>query len=410
MSLQKVFYNTLTTAFAIIYALTVTPFTVNFFRRFVTPPDSTLSLFNWDALPLSKVHEFFLPLFIFALEVISLRLAIGIWIEYRGERADRKLLRFLIILFLFFQAFPTFSVFYDARRTEYDQLQSKQGIDPIEDARAEAVYQAELSTYNQNLAAQQDRFNTRQGEIQNQIATLQDTINKANSGIFAYTNNSLNDPNSPAEGKSEAKKQIDALNVQKDRAQRDTDALRQQQQQLTPPVAGQAPVKKVDETKRAPLSYTDVQYMTNQAFDVDSILSFFVALIFPTVVFGAGYVFSNLGERRRRDYVPEASIAHELEALRNLPAEQQVEHAGLLKSPIGLLLLGFRTTQDLTRENTGFHIKSENTQEFHKAIDALIKQIKASKIIPEAQGILIQEITRRLATTPASQTSSSQSP
>jgi hypothetical protein len=376
-----------TWAFAFIYALTVTPFTVNFFRRFVSTPESNLFLFNLDFLPLSKVHEFFLPLFILALELISLRLAIGVWREVRGQ-SEGKLLLALILVFVAFQAFPVFSVYYDARRTEYEKLQSEQPIDPSEEARAEQAFQAAMATYNTNVAAQQEQYNSQQNAISQQIAYEQGFITQANNQIFALTTVGLADQRTS----SSSQQQINALKPQIAQAQTELDGLKQEQQQSRPPVAGPPPAKTVDESKRAPLQFTDIQFLTDNAITWNSILSFFISLIFPIVVFGAGFVFARTAEGAELAQFSQLSLVHELEECSTLPKEQQKNFVALLESAIASYIAGLRQAKNLTVANSQLHLQLELENQISRAFGSFHEQVTTSKIDPAARSELLEYI------------------
>ena len=389
--LGRAIYYTTTIAFAIVYALTVTPFTVNFFRRIASAPETGLSLFHWKELPLSGIHEFFLPLFIVILEFISLRLAIGIWSELLSESSDRKLRKILIPLFVAFQAFPLFSVYYDARYSEYVELQSIKY--------AEDTFQDELAVYDRNITVQLDDYRILQADRQHEIDALGEEIRLAKGQILTLQTTSLTDPDPQV--KRSAEELITELKGTIIRKETERDALKDVQQNSRPPEAPPRPERRgTDRTKRAPLPFTDLQFVVNNAITPNSLFALFISFIFPVIVFGAGYVFANANKRARHSPVPEVSMGHELEALARLPQNQQVAHAELLKTPIKLHLESLKTAHDLSRENTVFHIRADDVQEFRHAVEALIRQINGSNIRTEAKEFLIKELNAQLVPTP----------
>jgi hypothetical protein len=76
------------------------PFTVDLFDDLVSP-SSNIKLFNIEYLSLTKIHKFFLPIYLCALEFASIKLAISFW-EYK-----QKPFRHILILTLFFYASHT---------------------------------------------------------------------------------------------------------------------------------------------------------------------------------------------------------------------------------------------------------------------------------------------------------------
>jgi len=107
-------------AFAITYTFVVLPFTVDLFDDLVSP-SSDIMLFNIEHLSLTKIHKFFLPVYLCALEFASIKLAISFW------EHQHKLTRHILILTLFFlcQSYAMFSTFYDIRGVSLTEIVSK---------------------------------------------------------------------------------------------------------------------------------------------------------------------------------------------------------------------------------------------------------------------------------------------
>ena len=174
--------------FAPVYALTVTPFTVQFFQRFVNPPNTDIQLFGFFLL--GKVHEFFLPIFVLILEIISVQVATGWWRSVLQYKLGMVFA--LSIVFVLLQSFPTFSTYYDARIYELNQIQNAE----IERQNAEIAraaeqdraaeqrrneqnevlqnrYKADLDEYNRQLGILQNRYKADLDEYNRQLGILQ---------------------------------------------------------------------------------------------------------------------------------------------------------------------------------------------------------------------------------------------
>ena len=102
------------------YTLVVLPYTVRFFNDL-----AAISLENefrlFGIIPLSKCHEYFLPIFLCALEFASIHLSITFW--KKKEKAFEYIL--IILLFLFCQSYAMSSVYYDIRNKEFEEINKK---------------------------------------------------------------------------------------------------------------------------------------------------------------------------------------------------------------------------------------------------------------------------------------------
>lgn len=177
--------------FTIAYTLVILPFTVGFFKDIASPSSNT-KLFQF--LSLAKVHEFFLPLFLGALEFASIVLAISFW-EWQGKQAKRIL---ILVLFILCQSYAVFSVFYDIRGNEFKEIESKREEQEEREAKkiAEEIekrresenrkneilnekYKAEKEIYEKDVdRLEKDIGNKKQAikEVEDQIRVLENQI------------------------------------------------------------------------------------------------------------------------------------------------------------------------------------------------------------------------------------------
>lgn len=386
-------YGLLEFIFPPIYALTVMPFTVQFFRRFVSPPAADVKLFN--LLPLAQVHEFFLPLFVLALELISIRLAAAFW---AGSNWIRRIL--VLGVFVGFQMFPTFSVYYDARVTDYSQqtASAQPKVDPAEVKRLQDDYvnrqqqnDKAAAQYNLQLA-NQERDKVR---LQQQISDLQGSIESSGTQI----SNALDRarfPGTVAEREAAANeaqrlgKQVDQLRADQSQAQKEL-----QQLVSSPPLAPTPPEPpSFPEARPQPLPFkSEVDFMISTLSLPTSILVFFVSLIFPIIVFGAGFMLAKMetGDYEGVELVGGPALlnlATEFRICSRLSPVQQVGFVEGLKPVVLNYFETLRSSSEFAAINTRVNLENQNELDLLQELAALKGQLFSSRLAKEAKNRL----------------------
>lgn len=380
--------------FPLIYALTVTPFTVQLFRRFVSSPQVNLNLFNLSFLPLPKVHEFFLPFFILSLELISIQLATVFW-----SRIDWGQKVMLVLVLAGFQLFPFFSVYFDARITAYDSLKSSQPlvVSAEEENRVNQDYQTQVSAYNAQLASQQQDYNQAYAAYQAQdaadqqrIGSLQVSIDAINAHINADQYFALNNPGQRAalEGQiADYRSQI----AQYQQEQADLQGKVAARKPPAQPVAPPPPVKAVPKSQPAPLPYSgDIDFILKTLTQPESLLSLFISLIFPIIVLGAGFVLARAQKGERGHPEEERgsfrlNLERELEIGGRLPGASQSTFVDSLKPIILSYFEALQSSNQLALTNTVTHLENEHGLELVEALALLKRQVFTSKLTKEAK-------------------------
>ena len=395
---KSIGYYLLRFGFPLVYALTVMPFTVQFFRRFVSSPKTDVLLF--DLLPLPQVHEFFLPFFILALELISIQIAVGFW---SSQNLGRKAL--LLGMFLGFQMFPLFSVYFDTRVTAFDNLQNSQppAVDPIAEKKAQEDYDSAKAIYDNHVAFLTQDYNNRlanyakdKSTLDQQIRDSQTAIDKANSQITSLASVGYYNLAQRDAGLA----QIQQLQAQVNQNQ---STLAQAQTKLNqlisnPPTApdfGPAPVKQSPPSKAQPLSYEgDLDFLVKTLPQMDSLLALGVSWIFPIIVFGAGFVIAENKRRGHEFGELERGYAHtnlkeELEQCANLKPGQQKSYVKNLEPVIYARILGLRAPKTIAIESSGAFMKNELEIQVVEELGSLKGEILKSKVEANAKGQLV---------------------
>jgi hypothetical protein len=363
-------YYLLKFVFPIIYALTATYFTVLFFRRFVPTNVSTsgqsastpASLFN--LFPLDKVNEFFLPLLVLSLEFLSIQLAVDIWIH--GFAGNRRRVGALCLLFLCFQSFPVFSTFFDARTAQLSQLQDKSKQD----------VQSKMSARTAQEQALQQLIDQRTNDI-----------NAANQDIYNLTGSIYYETDPVA--RQVFQDQLNHESTIRDGYVSDQQHARQKLQDLTssgPP----APDKFAEDS--------DLQYIADTAGTSESVLSAFVSILFPTVVFGAGYVLArssagSFGEKT----VPQMDLREQLEACKKFPVAQQRIFANEIAASMEAYVNSLQTTQTMSRLQLDLNRRSADVLRIIEVIAGLQDNVNKGGASDEVRGILTDRLTAMLA-------------
>lgn len=364
VSWQPIIYAVTVLPFTVIYALTVTPFTVQFFRTFAQSPDvGDITLLS--AWPLRQVHEFFLPLFIFALEVISIQLAANAW-SLGMNRRFLALIPLLVVL-VFAQAFPTFSVYLDARNTAFKKNTEVVDADPLDVARVNAEnelrtrqYQLDKEKHADDLRIQASLIDAQTRDLERQLVPVDASIGRLQQlAVRFWTDAHWTEYNGP-----------DGLVPIRNDLRARLAAVQSQRQRLiaNPPQGPPAP-ELLPEPKSQPKYEDVVQYMTDTRGRPEALLSVFVALIFPTIVLGAGYVIARYSGTSRvidgsyRPPLPYLRLQNELAIGRVLSEARQNGYIAGIKRFVAFYATVLRNLRDLSSAYTAVHLDGDHELE-----------------------------------------------
>lgn len=374
-------YYLLKYVFPVVYALTVMPFVVSFYRHVVSPPNSDVMLLG--LIPLGPVHTFFLPFFLLATEIISLRLAAAFWASRKREQAA-----LLLVIFTLFQMFPAFSVFFDARVKEFQQLQDVQAqelrVDPAEERAADKLYADTVGQYTLALK----NWNDDKDRIAGQIASTRgdlDTVLAQRQDALAR----LRAPGTLAERET-ATNENQRLAGTSDQLARQVNGLQEQLRNIiaAPPTR---PERQSPAAKPQPLLYkTDVDYVVGTLGDVNSHLAMFVASMFIAIVFGAGYVMAGAEGNNglARGVMSPLDIGRELRFCSGLPIERQKNFVGQIQSTINYQLAAHRALTNQSIALATLQMIGDSEVDEIRLLASFGEAVTSSGISPETKEVL----------------------
>jgi len=381
------------------------PFTVTFFRDIISLLDTNSKLFT--VAKLHDVHEFFLPIFVLTLELISIQVSIGIW---RVRDLQTKLA--LIVMLAFFQLIPTFSTYFSARLTEFAHLQANQ---PVEVPPAELVvaksqrhelevkYEAdvkandrEYTTWTQTRSSLETQIRNQQMAIERNANAVQDALRQARlASTGAERQAWLSEASRLAAIGDGLNEQLVALNTKL----KDVLAVEPKNKILDLPVFIQPDAK-----PKPLLSSSGNPYRSNMEFLVDTFnsptshMGMLAAAIFPALVIGAGYVLS----RSRDDRLDAAHVSVDsrlgelLTYCSSLPRSMQDAFATYISSEIIFYLSEVKARQSHAVSVTNSFQVGEYQLEFVKVLDQLKGMVQDSEVIREVKDKLSEVINNNI--------------
>jgi len=383
--------------FPFVYALTVTPFTVQFFRRFAHPPSTDIKLFNY--FPLSNVHEFFLPIFILTIEIISIQVATGLWINLMNKKIISSIT--LMFVFLLLQFFPTFSTYFDTRLTELDQIQNKDIQIEQDDRNRE-----KNSIISQKYQIELRQFEKEQEQLNSKIKVIEDQIQQDRIEIKQLTDQTerLNrDLGRPGTLAQREKLQLQIAQTQQLIDDRNN-IIKSNQAQLTQFLKTQliSPTQpKTDESiVSLPMNRsTDVDFIVKTLGTPNSNLAFIVALIFPFAVIGAGYLKATTNKNISNSQIlntPILDLEYQLKECSSLPTEAQQSYSQGLYAVITAYIASIKSSKNLAIANSSFHLNNELELSLVKEAAAIRDQVIHSKVSADVKTNLIQHVDKLL--------------
>lgn len=345
-----------------------------------------------------------------------------------------------------FQLFPAFSVFFDARVTEYGQQQAEEkriydarvteynqqqaeqkqiyeqkvkdwetrqkNQPPRIDPAQQALYELGLAQYRQDF----EQFKVKQANhekdkdsAQQRIRDLQENINSAQSGI----SNALNIVNNPgtfaARQAAAAEAERLGKQIESDQASQVRERAALQKLIDNPPVApvqpdlpkaGPAPAgePKPEPTPAGlkpekPKTVTDVQFMIDTLESPNSKLAIFISLIFPIIVFGAGFVLArneggDVSERERATELAGLDLTRELRECASLAEAKQSGYAEGIKTEIRVYVAAFEAAKIMANAITTTHLESMRVLDTLDMLNSIKKQVITSGIKKEVKTAL----------------------
>ena len=390
--------------FAPVYALTITPFTVQLFRCFVTPPQMDIKLLNYFSL--AQVHTFFLPIFVLTFELISVQVATGWWRNLFRKRLATVFA--LSLVFLLLQFFPTFSTYFSARLYELNQIQDKDISIESEietnvrqqNKEAQRLYSSDLDRYQREIY----QYNIQCKTIENQIAQEQGNIKRLsdqNNELIRNASQQLFTDNLTKSQVEKNRKLIDEHYKSLARAQEEISQLRGSQ-----PAHPEQPKLEPIQVRSPANRKTDATFLIETWRQPNSLIAGVVSMVFPFIVFGAGYVLAHrttddgdyeIGQERA---IAQLSLKQELEKCSNLSPEQQLGYVKGLQAVIISHIYAIRATKTFSITNTHVQLENEREMQILNALLDLRNQLLKTTIGAAAQESLNNYITNLIEKEP----------
>jgi len=389
--------------FPFAYAITVMPFTVQFFKKFVTGISNDMLLFNF--IRLSEAHDWGLPIFVFIIELISVKLSIGLWLSLSNK--DWGAIPAIGVSFLLLQSFPTVSTYFDARIKEFDQ---KKG---------DATYAKELSLWEEekrriDLQFDQDKLQRQQEDIlkdnkiksiQQQADSIRQDIKVIEDRIKELTNLinraiDLNARKTSEEELSRKQKNLADLRAEQLKIENSfTLLITGASNSISRPPYPPKPKLNDILPENSGRNFSEIEYVLATRNEEKSIVTLFVSLIFPFSVIGAGYVLSrrliNLAFKRQQNLIenqPQLNLIKELKECEKLPLQAQTTYANGLLGVVSAWGSALRSTAQLSVANSLFHLESEIEMLILEEASALNKQVNSSNVSATAKNIIQKHI------------------
>ena len=401
------------------YTLVVLPFTVNFFRTIASPPKSGDSLFF--VIPLDIAHLFMLPIFLAALEFVSIRLAISFWSE--GE-VKQKIL--VYVLFLLCQSFAMTSVYYDIRLHNFhDELNV---IETTNKNILVAKQQKILTLMNlvgEKTQQTKDSYSERSDQItqlDNQIAVnngelkrIGNESSELNKGIGDILPNNSDTLQPIIDAKNneigERRKQRKVLSDERSRIQSDIKALETQRGNLLFETKENASthsnsVNQIQDTIRmlsddlssfsqkisnVDFPNNEIEYISLNLFTFKSNFAFLIAVLFPITITGVGFIFRK--QTLEGHDISSLNLENELNIISSYPPESQRTSSKPILAIVATYLIGLKASKTLSIKTSLFHLEDELTRRSIDELEQARNQINRSKLAQDAKKDLSEGIT-----------------
>lgn len=382
--------------FTVVYAGTAAPFTAAYISSFAQPPNvGAVLLFGvWH---LEQVYEFCLPLLVLALEAVSLQLSAAVWSLW----IDRRVVTLVpaLLVFLFAQAFPTFSLYWDARSTAFSEVKNTDlvPVSPVKLAEVRAENESKMRQYDlakqafdESQKAIDEQLSQQVVDIEGQLAPvdaalgqLQQRIPRGWTVADWQRFNSLND-------------------TRANLATRLADAQQARQERIAHPLQPPEIPQLVQEPQAEPRYKSLVQFLTETAGTPESLLTIFAALIFPAIVLAAGFVIARYSHGDALSASPgRASIAGigidaELRLGETLRPELQPQFADSLGAVIAARVAAARSQAANQAATTTMFLETSQELKLLKAAEAITEAVNRGGLTEKAKAKILDHIEKAI--------------
>lgn len=355
-------------------------FTTGFFASQFPAPENGEKLF--DLVSLAKVHQFALPILLGVLEMFSVNLATGFW----REPGLRRLV--VAFVFLFMQGFPIAAAYIESRRNDKAQLVAAEQAVWTNDADKAAREQ-----HDRELVLWQKSKDDYRGQIRDTAARL------AKLEADATVERKIIEFPVSIAARDAAKARLDEINRSIAAEQKAKQGYENQLFALDAKLSAM-PSLTTDGRKPTALP-TDMDFIVQTAGQPAALASLAIVIVlFPGLLLGAGYYFASGEPAGDPSRAPVISLARELEQCARLqPAEQRL-FAHSLVSVARAAMDGQKAVNETAEVLTSAHLAGQHAQDRASTSEALIREVRASRIAREAKAILVDFIDQSLRGVP----------
>lgn len=357
--------------FALVYTLTILPFTVNFFKGIVDLVNNyTLA----NLIPLATIHDFTLPFFLMSLEFAAVGLACSFW----AKRSTLQKIG-ILILFLCCQLFPMISLYYDVRGRDY--LAEKAAFQTRKEMNISSISNRihgigiEINTISKDIQIINRRRHENSNFIDNMmIYRIQPVFNG-----FELSNDITND----------IKSEIQQLKLSRDSAEKKINELYDKKKSLAANLS-----KWEDELHLAQSqsmkTRTKLEYITQGLYTSKSGFVALIALIFPLTILGLAFVLPKSSDDTKENDT--LVLKDHLKYGFSLPVEAHLGYAKLLEPSLFAQLTTQVVSNSLANENLILHLQNKTSMQAIEKADLLKKEVLSSRLSGEAKQHLINKI------------------
>lgn len=358
-------------AFALIYTLTILPFTVNFFKGIVDLVDNyTLA----NLISLATIHNFTLPFFLMSLEFAAVGLACSFW-------ARRSTLHKIgiLILFLCCQLFPMISLYYDVRGRDY--LAEKAAFQTHKEASVNAIsnriekLNMEIGTVSRDI----QMINRSRYENSNSIDNMMIYRIQPMFSGFELSNDITDD----------IKSEIHQLKLSRNNAEKKISELYERKMVLSTNLSKWENELHLAQSQSM-MTRTKLEYIVQGLYTGKSGFVALIACIFPLTILGLAFVLPKSSNDTKGSDI--LSLTSHLARGFSWPVEAHINYAKLLEPFLYTHLATQIVSSSQANENLIFQLQNETNMQAIEKADLLKKEVWSSRLSSEAKQHLIDKI------------------
>lgn len=374
MSAKSVGISLIRVIFALVYTITILPFTVNFFKSIVNPVTKETLM---NMVPLVKIHDFTLPLFLMSLEFAAVGLACAFWTKRSFIQKTG-----ILLLFICCQLLPVTSLYYDVRGRDF---------------------QAEKKVFETNKTNEVNSISDRIKRLKIAINTLSEDIRSLSKQKYENTN-SINDMfvyriQPIFEGQelsdditADIKSEIQKHHISRIRIEKKIEKLLDRKRALETKLA-QWEDKLYQVKNKTMEQQTILEYIIRELFTTKSAFIVFLAGIFPLTILGLAFILPK-NQNNRLSNNNTFNLQEHLEYGFSLPVEAHLGYAKMLAPSLWAYLTTHNASNTLANESVILHLQNEVDQQTLAKIEELKKEIQLSKLASEAKKYLVETIEK----------------